>query len=398
MSWSKFWKTFKVELIMRTRSQGRRDQFQRDITLFQSNLMSTQGGNSVNDHQSPVKCKTPGSSLDLGVKVKRRRHSPCISSHVKSKDRSDVDDSHWINLAESVQNHPLLEATFLKRPSARNKSPYVADVKLEDGRIALAHAPALDLGGKCVPGVKVLLKVLTEKDGSPIGDGAVSAKHGTPRCEFSIQSVFCIEPENEMLGGVWIGANPQIGEKVAKIVLEKGLLFDDLVKIESQMHGVFGMKSRPDFVVTHSNGNQTVVEVKMVVDSDYSMELEREKVIDSCFMSQMKPYKRCAIFPWGKGTQKGPDGEKVVSSRAIKHVMELTEVCKSNASVNCAILFIVVRHDCEYFRPNTNACPSFTQYLRIASQNGVLIKAFSIKISNNATISPSGFIPVLNLD
>ena len=33
-----------------------------------------------------------------------------------------------------------------------------------------------------------------------------------------------------------------------------------------------------------------------------------------------EPYARAAIFPWGAGKQKGPDGEAVVSARAIKHV------------------------------------------------------------------------------
>lgn len=34
------------------------------------------------------------------------------------------------------------------------------------------------------------------------------------------------------------------------------------------------------------------------------------------------------IFPWGRAKQKGPDGEKVVSTRAIKHLRELTRIQK----------------------------------------------------------------------
>ena len=55
-----------------------------------------------------------------------------------------------------------MEATVLARPSLQNKSPYVGDVQLEGGdgggRTAIAHMPSLDMGGKCVPGAKILLK------------------------------------------------------------------------------------------------------------------------------------------------------------------------------------------------------------------------------------------------
>jgi hypothetical protein len=52
----------------------------------------------------------------------------------------------------------LVRATFLRRPSERNKSPMVADVELADGRVVLAHVPSMDLGGKCVAG-KILSAV-----------------------------------------------------------------------------------------------------------------------------------------------------------------------------------------------------------------------------------------------
>ena len=53
-----------------------------------------------------------------------------------------------------------MAATVLARPSLRNKSPYVGDVQLEEEgeRAAIAHMPSLDMGGKCVPGARILLK------------------------------------------------------------------------------------------------------------------------------------------------------------------------------------------------------------------------------------------------
>ena len=50
----------------------------------------------------------------------------------------------------------------MARPSLRNKSPYVGDVQVEEDegkeRTAIAHMPSLDMGGKCVPGARILLK------------------------------------------------------------------------------------------------------------------------------------------------------------------------------------------------------------------------------------------------
>ena len=38
----------------------------------------------------------------------------------------------------------LVLASVVQRPSARNKSPYVGDVRLGDGRVAIAHMPSME--------------------------------------------------------------------------------------------------------------------------------------------------------------------------------------------------------------------------------------------------------------
>ena len=57
--------------------------------------------------------------------------------------------------------HALVEAEVLRRPSARNRSPYVADIRVA-GREAICHVPSLDLGGKCVAGSTILVKPCVE--------------------------------------------------------------------------------------------------------------------------------------------------------------------------------------------------------------------------------------------
>lgn len=64
----------------------------------------------------------------------------------------------------------LVVGTLQCRPSKRNRSPYVADIVLEgEERVALAHVPNLDMGGKCVPGAKLLLKPARDKKGNLVG-------------------------------------------------------------------------------------------------------------------------------------------------------------------------------------------------------------------------------------
>ena len=57
--------------------------------------------------------------------------------------------------------HALVEAEVLRRPSQRNRSPYVADIRVA-GREAICHVPSLDLGGKCVAGSTILVKPCVE--------------------------------------------------------------------------------------------------------------------------------------------------------------------------------------------------------------------------------------------
>ena len=127
-----------------------------------------------------------------------------------------------------------------------------------------------------------------------------------------------------------------------------------------------------------------MIEVKTVVDSDYAADSAPER--DHCvFVSHEKPYRRAGIFPWGNARQKGPDGEVVVSARAIKHVDNLRSLATGDRTeeggerLDAAVLFIVVRDDCVIFKPNAEACPSFAQHLLDASKSGVDVLAARVR-------------------
>jgi DNA-binding sugar fermentation-stimulating protein len=273
-----------------------------------------------------------------------------------------------------------MAAKFVCRPSKRNRSPYVADVHLDsERREAIAHVPAMDMGGKLVEDAQLLLKPATDKKNRPVGKDAVSPKYGTPKCEFITQ---LLRVDESSLGypPTWVGAHPALGEKVAEQLLMHNLLgpsFPAVARVDRQVCKLEGTdpSRRFDFLVHHQDAalRPRIVEVKMVVDTDYAVDAKPERA-KCVYTSDRKPYQRAAIFPYGSCKQKGPDGEKVVSARAIHHVRELTRVTE-NQSYDTTILFVVVRGDATHFRPNHECCPSFCKYLHHAHSTGVQVLA-----------------------
>ena len=143
----------------------------------------------------------------------------------------------------------------------------MADVKLDDGgNEVIAHAPMLDLGGLIKPGTVVRMK---------------KSKPGG-KTSHSIQLVGVNEVECGNVPGTmtWIGANPNLGNSVAKQLIEQGhitaaLLGGDDSKIQSEVK----MKSqegedtvRSDFVINE----KVVVEVKSCVCADYQKDTAPE--------------------------------------------------------------------------------------------------------------------------
>ena len=106
------------------------------------------------------------------------------------------------------------------------------------------------------------MKTSVDKSGAPIGADALG-KYGTPKCEFVAQLLRCVEPENADVGGVWVGAHPSIGEKVADALLRGGELTDALgggpIKAVAREYRVYYRKNDPagedpqDYLVDHTS-------------------------------------------------------------------------------------------------------------------------------------------------
>lgn len=282
----------------------------------------------------------------------------------------------------------LIPVKLLHRPSKRNKSPYVADVLVqeEDGkeREAICHVPNLDMGGKCVPGATLLVKPARDNKGNLVGPNAVNPKYGTPKCEFHAQLLQVDETKLGYEPACWVGAHPSLGEKIAEqLLLRNCLPLPQIQSLQREVRNIAGTDMRADFVLQFVDPKEPpcVLEVKTVVDTDFAKGRTPTDRTKCVFVSEQEPYRRAGIFPWGQSNQKGPNGEAVVSARAIKHVRELTQIAKGQRKgpdgrvYQSAVLFVVIRKDAEYFRANHEACPSFYRYLKEAQDAGVKILA-----------------------
>lgn len=278
----------------------------------------------------------------------------------------------------------LVEATLVRRPSFRNRSPYVADVLLSEadgGREALAHVPNLGMGGKCVPGARLLLKYArNSRTHEKIGPNAKNPKYGTPKCEF-IAQLLC---DSKMQ--TWVGAHPSLGERIARVWLERNLVvgIPPVRDLQAQVRNPCGIDGfRADFLVTHTDGTKRIVEVKTVVD-----------VVGGDGQSGSSGTgtgsERCrsgttAVFPVGSRSNQVYEGQKVVSSRAIKHVNELARIASGEVAggdadqghelYSATLLFVVIRGDAVALNP-TATCPGFASALMKAHRDaGVQVLA-----------------------
>jgi hypothetical protein len=110
------------------------------------------------------------------------------------------------------------------------------------------------------------------------------------------------------------------------------------------------------------------------------------------------PYVRAGIFPWGARGQKGPDGEPVVSRRAIDHLRELSVIARGEVThvedttknsstgtkkptneTRAAVVLMAGRHDVFSIRANGAACPSFAKHVLSATSSGVLFMGHKVR-------------------
>ena len=146
--------------------------------------------------KSSLKLEPVKKSKELPMKIQTKERP--IESQIETNIPKNDAEKLLLSLGKLVQG------TVLQRPSKHNKSPYVADVKLDDGGDeVIAHAPMLDLGGLIKPGT--IVRMTKSKPGG--------------KTSHSIQLVGFKEINCDRIT-TWIGANPSLGNNVAKSLLE----------------------------------------------------------------------------------------------------------------------------------------------------------------------------------
>jgi hypothetical protein len=274
---------------------------------------------------------------------------------------------------------------------------------MNDSTTALAHSPALDCAGMCVPGKQVYM----------------SSRPQGGKTSHAIELVVS-DASTQDGKSVLVGAHPRLGELIALEVLKRGLLKDSLsLKAgfqlgpvdESTADQTISLKqqvtlgdSRVDFEMTIQNlakklSHRVIFEVKNVVCADYEKGTEPVKsganhcvvVADS---GENTAYERTALFPWAKSRSQMFEDKKVCSARALKHLRNLHELAQDE-DVTPVVLFVVNRSDCKSVRACHEACSVFRDVLEEVTRDGaVLALGVRVRWTEEGECYFDGIVPV----
>lgn len=239
----------------------------------------------------------------------------------------------------------LFKGEVVKRPSAKCKTPYVADVILEDGTDVLGHTAALGCCGLADKTANVLMtKVENSKN----------------VCSHKIQLSIKYENNHKEL----IGIDPKLAERIVDESLKHNCI-GTLKNLQSYKREVKMLNSRFDFAGVDADGNEFVLEVKNVPLADY---------VD-CYEKERKNHdtSRCA---YNEKISYFPDGYRkkqkdTVSPRALKHIQELQKL-KETTNKRTILCYVIQRTDVSSFQPS-NIDPIYKQAVIEAYQKGVEI-------------------------
>ena len=253
----------------------------------------------------------------------------------------------------------LILGTIINRPSKEVKSPYLADVKFDgDNKIYMVHSPALGLCGYITTGSIVACSKKLE------------CKNVERKSNHTIELVKTTNDDNKQL---WIGANPCLSNKLFEEMAKKGIInFIDKIDFlkREYTYSSENFKSRFDFYI-ESNKKKYIIEIKNVPIVDYPL-----NKMPKFRKFPVRIDKRRAIFPDGYQAKKG----ECVSPRALKHLRELIEIKKTKKDLIPALVFVVQREDCYGFSPNFEKDPIYSEELKRAYKEGVIIKAYLMKM------------------
>jgi DNA-binding sugar fermentation-stimulating protein len=251
----------------------------------------------------------------------------------------------------------LVEASVVKRPSKQIKTPYVADVLLNNKEV-LGHSPALGCGGLADAGSTIFMIPANEKS----------------KCDYTLY-LSEVSDEDHPEEKIIVGIHPKMAETLMEICLTQNML-SKLQNIrgyrrETNLNIPNLVHSRFDFTGVDETGRNFILEVKNVPLADYedlpAKERKHKNYKDRDF------HDKVAYFPDGYRKKR----DDPISPRALKHVQELTKIRKIS-NVRCLLGFVIQRSDVSCFQASV-IDPQYREAVRLAIDAGVEIFAMVIQ-------------------
>jgi DNA-binding sugar fermentation-stimulating protein len=199
----------------------------------------------------------------------------------------------------------LVKAIIDKRPSAICKTPYVADITLDNNTSTLGHTPALGCCGLNDKGSQVYAMPVTNPK----------------KCTHTIE--LALTDDN-----ILVGTNPKLAETLVENCLNKNYI-SKLRNVKKYSREKTFKNSRFDFHGFDSNNVEFIMEVKSVPLAKDDTRVKR----------------KMAYFPDGYRKSK----KDTISPRALKHVNELCEIKTENPNIRCILCFVIQRDDVDGF-------------------------------------------------
>jgi DNA-binding sugar fermentation-stimulating protein len=257
----------------------------------------------------------------------------------------------------SFQN--IHEGIVTKRPSLHIKSPYVADVLIEDDNF-LCHTPSLGCCGLADKQASVLL--------------VKKSPDKKTKCSHSIY--FSKYSEHNKNSETIICIYPKLAENIVEICLQNNYfsILQNIKKYERekvvkiQDNDEFIVNSRFDFAGIDENNNKFLLEIKSVPLADYEdLNEKQKKTIKKNQYIDRKTNTKVAYFPDGYRKNK----EDTISPRALKHIQELLYLKKYH-NYRSILCYVIQRSDVNRFQPSV-VDPIYRKAFIEAIDNGVEI-------------------------
>jgi DNA-binding sugar fermentation-stimulating protein len=269
------------------------------------------------------------------------------------------------NMLLKLEN--LVEGQIVKRPSKFIKTPYVADILVDDHEV-LGHTAALGCCGLSEAGCHVLMTISENSKTKP-------KNKSNMKCSHVVYLSVIKKSENEQI----VGIHPKLAEKLTESALKQNLL-SALQNVKSYRREtcVFvkdRIDSRFDFSGVDQNDIPFIMEVKNVPLADYEDVCAKDRA--KMDFSGRDFNSKVAYFPDGYRKK----STEPVSPRALKHIRELT-IIKQTSNTRCIMCYVIQRTDANRFQPSV-IDPEYRQAFKDAVEAGVEIITLVVSWNRN---------------